>query len=732
MTRILIAGYFGFDNAGDELILSAMVQGFRRELGSVEIVALSGNPDDTRSTHGVGSVPWTELDRIIDAICDSDLVVLGGGGLFHDYWGADAGSLLTSGAGGIPQYARIPVLAAMLGRPSIVYGVGVGPLFTDAGRDLTRVAFEAAALATVRDESSKTLLASLGVDRGRIMVTADPAFDAYLPAPERIRAKVKLTVEVQLTPPVLGVALRNWDVGVDPDNWEGMLAEGLDQFLSEYGGTILLIPFQRLPGSLTDDATVLDRVRQRMKHHNATFVVSNLPPLERGWLVACCDLVLGMRMHSLIMAARGGVPAVGIVYDPKVSSLLCSLGLEDYGIELRGISPAQVFTKLASAYTERPELGGRLLRRSRSLQRLARENVRLAIHCLATVRRPEWDQRTAVRSAIRDALKAEVGLVLHQSRLLENRDGAIDFLKKSLLERDREIQALHNELTKLRQMNEELGILLEEKDRYVGTLADEITKRDEQIRAIGESTGWALLQFLWKIRLLVAPRGSVLERVGRSAVRVIRLTKTFGSFQAAVRIFRPYIERLLLRSLFQDVYTVEDNSQVTLYTSLPGLFPEYQPRKELHCPRLRCVSVSLVATVRNERESVDRWVRSLLRQTRMPDEVIIVDGGSSDGTLELLETVASQVPIPFRVIAEPGANIARGRNVAISQARSEVIAVTDFGCMLEPRWLEALVTPFEVDPDVQVAAGWYVAVDPRGNPVRSGRWPALSEIRLMA
>ncbi len=108
-------------------------------------------------------------------------------------------------------------------------------------------------------------------------------------------------------------------------------------------------------------------------------------------------------------------------------------------------------------------------------------------------------------------------------------------------------------------------------------------------------------------------------------------------------------------------------------------------------------------------------MESLAEQSRRPDEVVIVDGGSTDGTVALLQDWAASDRLQLQVLEAPGANISQGRNVAIAAATGEVIAATDAGVRLEQGWLEALVAPFEEagnDHSVAVVAGWFVA-DPQ-------------------
>src|SRR5207342_1551058 len=97
---------------------------------------------------------------------------------------------------------------------------------------------------------------------------------------------------------------------------------------------------------------------------------------------------------------------------------------------------------------------------------------------------------------------------------------------------------------------------------------------------------------------------------------------------------------------------------------------------------------SLVATVRNEHDTIAAFVESLIHQTRSPDEVIIVDGKSTDGTLEILNRYAREHGIT--VITEE-CNIAEGRNIGIRHANSSMVAVTDAGCRVDKAWLEYIM-----------------------------------------
>ncbi|MBL8056558.1 MAG: glycosyltransferase [Anaerolineales bacterium] len=158
-------------------------------------------------------------------------------------------------------------------------------------------------------------------------------------------------------------------------------------------------------------------------------------------------------------------------------------------------------------------------------------------------------------------------------------------------------------------------------------------------------------------------------------------------------------------ALFVDRAPLVDRTNVTVYASAPAA--GQQPLPPADAPR---PAVSLVATVRNEGAGLDAWLESVLAQTRRPDEIVIVDGGSTDDTFARLQAFAARAPLPVRVWQASGANIARGRNLAIERAAGPLIACTDAGCELTTGWLAAVTGPFAADPALEVAAGYYAAL----------------------
>jgi polysaccharide pyruvyl transferase CsaB len=375
--RILISGYYGYANPGDEAILTVLLSELRRNIPDAAVSVISGAPERTAADHGVNAILWSDPSAIGEAVKQSDLVISGGGGIFHDYGGYAAEGLLSEGNWGLGFHVTAGLLAMVLGKPHVLYGVGVGPLFTDRGRQYVRALCAGASLISVRDEASAVLLKDAGVPPERVKLTADPAFLFEPASPERA-AEILAAEAVPQSELLVGVALRHWAHGVDLAAWETEMAAGLDLFLRRHEkSTVAFIQFQELSGEQENDLSVARRVHEKMTLRERALVLQgSYTPAEKAAVLGRCQLVAAMRLHAIIFSASAGVPFVALTYDEKVRQVLRRLERPELGIETAALRSALLVAKMESALALPAA-------KTDPLKELARENTRAVQAVLA-------------------------------------------------------------------------------------------------------------------------------------------------------------------------------------------------------------------------------------------------------------------------------------------------------------------------------------------------------------
>jgi len=496
--RVLIVGYYGFGNIGDEAILAATVEGLRRFRPGLGLTVVSGDPVRTSREHAVSAVDWHDPLRIARAARNADLVLIGGGGLFHDYWGVDRDVLLTRRSWWIPHFAAPALVGALAGRPLMLYGVGVGPLDSADGRALTAAVAGLASAITVRDPASASILEALGIDPTRIEVTADPAFLLTPPAAASAH-------DFGRARPSIVVCLRPWAVGVDASEWEPRVSAALDLFVEARDGEIVFLPFQSAPGAREDDRSVAERVRRRMGQKDRARIAE--PPASARAALAMiseADAVLGMRLHALIFAFSAGIPCVSIGYDPKIDAWMEAAGGTSRPFPVASLDPPRIARALGGALD-----AGRGHPADSPLGRLrarAERNVAAALSLLEAGPSRPADPAVfpfildMVRNGLRENDAAQRELVAlraasraHVARLHERIARLGEEHQRSDEARVREIAAAQAEI-----------------DAWKGThalVAADLAAEKENLRTITHSRIWRIVDGYWSLRRFLSRRG---------------------------------------------------------------------------------------------------------------------------------------------------------------------------------------------------------------------------------
>lgn len=341
MARVVVAGWIGSTNLGDELVLKALLRKLRDREATV--VGVSTDPDGTRRDHGIVSVDHRRADQLAEVLGSADALVFGGGGLLQDQ----------TSRFNLPYHLHRVGLARARRVPVAMVGVGAGPLRTAVGQMLVRKAFDGTVLGSVRDRDSAVVLESLGLARPEL--AADLALSLN-------SSDVAVTdrLAVCLRPWHGGGVLpagQSWKRGLDEDDWfVGAMAKALDDVASRTGLGIHFVALQA-----DRDAPLHRLVAERM----GSTTTSATPDLE-GIVdeIASCRATVTMRYHGAVAATLGHRPSVLLGYTEKVTSFAEDLGEGCRGLSLSPEGVGRVPTALDDVL-DRDELVHDALRRLR-------------------------------------------------------------------------------------------------------------------------------------------------------------------------------------------------------------------------------------------------------------------------------------------------------------------------------------------------------------------------------
>ncbi|MDR7588579.1 MAG: polysaccharide pyruvyl transferase CsaB [Armatimonadota bacterium] len=350
--RVVISGYYGFGNVGDEAVLAGVLQDLRARLPEARVVVVSGNPSRTRCLHGVEAV--RRGPAALRAASGAALFISGGGGLIQDATSARSAA----------YYLGELLAASVLARRTMLYAVGIGPLRRRWIRGLAAAVLSRVDALVVRDDDSRQLLHSLGIRRP-VEVAADPAF-AVPPAPPEEVADLFGA----LPPPRIGLVLRPWGA----DAHLPAVTDAVGRLVREENARAVALAFH---------PEVDLRVSVSAARALGAPVVAGLSPRAVLAAVGELDLLVAMRLHGVIAAVVQGVGAAGLAYDPKVRSLCSRAGLPALSPE--ECDPARLFDVLRMAWGRRGALRPHLRERAREMRAAA---ARAADVAASLVRRP--------------------------------------------------------------------------------------------------------------------------------------------------------------------------------------------------------------------------------------------------------------------------------------------------------------------------------------------------------
>lgn len=359
---IVISGYYGFDNSGDDAILKAIVEGFKNSDEKLNIIALSNDPPSTEKIYGIKAVYRFNIAEVKRVVKTCDLFISGGGSLLQDV--TSTRSLL--------YYLMLMKIAKKYKRKVMVYANGVGPIDGRLNRLLTKNILEKVDLISLRDEESRDFIQELGVENRNVYVTADPVFS--LEAISKEEADSILSKEnIPRDKPLVGIAIRDWK---NNESLIDNMARASDYMVESYGVNIVLIPMH-----YPEDLEISKRLLARIKNNSSYVLKEKYNVDEVMGVINELEMILAMRLHSLIYAATQEVPMIGIVYDPKIIGFLNTIGVSNM-VDVENLVYEDIQANIDDVWKNKQGLRKGLNEQEEILKSKAMENIDMALDLL--------------------------------------------------------------------------------------------------------------------------------------------------------------------------------------------------------------------------------------------------------------------------------------------------------------------------------------------------------------
>ena len=306
MTNVVISGYYGFANAGDEAMLAAIIGSLQDTISDVSITVITGNCAMTKANHHVKAVHRFNLLAIMKAIASSNILISGGGSLLQD----------VTSARSLYYYLFIMRLALWFHKPVMLYAQGIGPVRGKQARQAVRKVLQQVDMIGVRDADSQQELRNMGVTKPPVIVTADAVLSMHR-ADKAIGNSILQHAGIDDTRRKIGIAVRNWQ---QMETYKDAIAAAADALQARYDCHIIFVPMQ-----YPIDVTAGEDIAARMRG-TATVLRDSYNTVEFMSLMGCMDVVIANRLHALIFASLMDVPVTAISYDPKIDSFIRRIG----------------------------------------------------------------------------------------------------------------------------------------------------------------------------------------------------------------------------------------------------------------------------------------------------------------------------------------------------------------------------------------------------------------------
>ncbi len=359
---VVLSGYYGFNNSGDDALLYAIVEGLRRFVPDVRILVLSARPKETMLLYQIDAKYRFDVIRIRQALRQSKMLINGGGSLIQDATSVQS----------LYYYLAIMRAAKRYGCKLYIYANGIGPIRSQ-NMDIARRVIDSADMVTLRDSASLQDLKKIGVSpKTPVEVTADPTM-ILKGKSKRAVAEIFRREHIPSGKTYIGISVRNWSK--NDRQFAEKIAHVLDQICKKYQVLPVFIPMK-----YPSDIKISQRVTELMRTKGYV-LQQQYSVYEMIGIVEQMDMILGMRLHTLIYAASTGVPVIGLTYDPKVTGFLEDIGQQRF-IDVSDIDTELLYQLMQDVMENKSEIRQQLREKSQELEQKALRNAQLAAQLL--------------------------------------------------------------------------------------------------------------------------------------------------------------------------------------------------------------------------------------------------------------------------------------------------------------------------------------------------------------
>ncbi len=354
---VVISGYYGFENSGDDALLKAMIESLQMYVPDIRILVLSESPKSTKQTFNVDSRRRFNLFMVIRSLKNAKMLINGGGSLIQDATSSQS----------LYYYLWVMHMAKKLGLKVYMYANGIGPIKRRNAKLVSKIVNKAD-LITLRDRISADELDRLGVNAPKIEITADPAI-ILKPDSSVSIDKIFEAEKIPTGKKYIGISVRNWNK--NDDKFVSKMASIADYAYEKYSLIPVFIPM-RYPV----DAKYSELVVSAMK--NKAYIIQGKHSVtDTIAIVQNMELAIGMRLHTLIYAASGGVPLIGLIYDPKNKGFMDYIGQQRMD-SVENIDAQKIKTYIDEIATDDGSIRSLTEKKCLSLTDLALRNAKLA------------------------------------------------------------------------------------------------------------------------------------------------------------------------------------------------------------------------------------------------------------------------------------------------------------------------------------------------------------------